>query len=121
MRFVNSHLNTAYGQHDYELTAHDPKTDSVLGVVSYSVPEGEKEVHINHIEVHPDHRGKGLGKSLIKNLIRHNINHKVHWGMTTDDGTKLKSSLEKKGYKRFFEWLDFVELSEQAQIAKKIK
>lgn len=120
MKFSNNHLNTAYGQHDYELLAHDPETNAVVGHVSYSVPQDQKEVHINHIEVHPEHRGKGVGKSLIKSLIKHNIGHKVHWGMTTDDGTKLKSSLEKRGYKRFFEWLEFVELSEQEQIAKKL-
>jgi GNAT superfamily N-acetyltransferase len=120
MKFSNTHLNTAYGQHDYELTAHDPE-ENVIGSVSYSVPTDSKEVHINHIEVDSKHRGKGVGKSLVKNLIRHNIGHKIHWGMTTDDGSKLRSSLEKGGYKRFFEWLDFVELSDQEQIAEKIK
>lgn len=108
MKFQNSHLNYAHGQHEYDLSAHD-EDGKVLGNVSYSVPQGEKEVHINHIEVHPEHRGKGIGKHLIKSLIRHNLGHKIHWGMTTDDGTKLKSSLEKKGYKRFFEWLEAID------------
>lgn len=120
MEFQNNHLNTAYGQHDYELTAHDPTSGALVGAVSYSVPTDAKEVHINHIEVHPSHRGKGVGKSLIKNLIKHNIGHKIHWGMTTDDGSHLKASLEKKGYGRFFEWLEFVELTEQEQIAQKM-
>lgn len=120
MKFVNNHLNYAYGQHDYELTAHDPETDAVVGHVSYSVLQDDKNVHINHVGVRPEHRGKGIGKKLIKNLIRHNIGHKIHWGMTTDDGSKLKASLEKKGYKRFFEWLDFQDSPLQEQIAKSI-
>lgn len=103
LTFVNNHLDYAYGQNDYELVAKDGQ--QVVGVITYAITPPEKVVYIQHIEVKPSYRNQGLGQQLIKQLLRNNLGHKINWGMTTPDGTRLKASLERQGYTRFFEWL----------------
>jgi GNAT superfamily N-acetyltransferase len=102
MTFTHTHLDYAYGQNDYEIVARDGT--AIAGVLSYSVPRFEKVAHINHIEVVPAYRQQGVGQQLIKQLLKHTIGRKIQWGTMTPEGQRLRQSLERQGYLRFFEW-----------------
>lgn len=84
-------LDAHHGQIDGELVVTDQRTKKVVGVLSYSLFEGT--YHIQHIEVLPDHRRKGIGTALVRRLQAEG--EAISWGMTTPDGSKLKESMER--------------------------
>lgn len=86
--FRDYHSGDNYGS----IYAH--KDGNVVGHLDFA---GNKHsVQIQHIGVHPDHARKGLAMAMISHLTdEHFKGAKLDWGMTTPDGTKLRTAWEK--------------------------
>lgn len=74
----------------------DKQSGRPIAGVDYSKLEGEDEIYIDFIGVKPDWKGKGLGKALVRDLAKEYGYKNINWGMVTDEGEKLKTSMEKE-------------------------
>ena len=89
-----------HGQIDGYTAAHTPD-GKYLGHVSWSDFQGTRS--INHIEVEPEHQRKGVAAALVHAMVRGHEKgmvepvpyRKIRWGMTTPDGTRLKTEVDR--------------------------
>jgi GNAT superfamily N-acetyltransferase len=81
------------GQINSEIIASD-RNNNVVGVLQYQ--ELGDEVLIAWIQVRPEYRRKGIATKLYQALLRECPEKKIEWGMTTDEGTMLRKSIEEK-------------------------
>lgn len=94
VQFTMAHLDHHSGQDEYALIAHDHKKNP-LGHVSFHTYG--KNTHVNMLNVEPEHQRKGIGSALIRELhFRHKkelgMKGKIHYGYSTDAGSKLLAS-----------------------------
>lgn len=84
------------GQINAYILYTDRDSGKPIAGVDYSKLEGEDEIYIDFIGVRPDWKGKGIGKALVRDLAKEYGYKNINWGMVTDDGEKLKKSMEKE-------------------------
>jgi ribosomal protein S18 acetylase RimI-like enzyme len=92
LRFENNHIDSHHRQNDYNLLAKI--NDKSVGMIEYS--EYNDEIYVNYIIVSPQLRRQKIATKMMEELKRINVNMPVHWGIMTDEGWKLKQSLENK-------------------------
>ena len=70
----------------------------VRGYLDYSQhPHPNGDPHINYIEVTPRFQHQGLARKMVEELAKEFGGYqKIHWGMLTDDGLRLKEKLDKE-------------------------
>lgn len=90
LSFENNHINYHHQQNDYNLLAKIG--DQSVGIIEYS--EYNDEIYINNILVSPQLRRQKIATRMFEELKRINHNMPIHWGLMTDEGYKLKQSLE---------------------------
>jgi len=66
-----------------------------LDYTQYPYPNGDP--YVNMIEVTPRFQHQGLARKMVEELAKEFGGYqKIHWGMMTDDGLKLKEQLDKE-------------------------
>lgn len=77
---------------------HKDNPDRPIAGVTFATVEWEdnKIAHINMVGVNPKWRGLGLGKALIRDLSKEYGYNNVEWGFTTEQGEKLRKSMERE-------------------------
>jgi hypothetical protein len=90
--FKNEMRGHHHGQSDMTLRAQID--NELVGLLHYVEYEGEPSISM--IEVSPKFRRKGVARSLVYELQRMYPDREIDWGMTTDDGSMLYSSLKFK-------------------------
>ena len=86
------HIDSHSGQNDFELQAYDRVSDAIVGTLEFTEYNGD--VHINMIHVDENHRGHGVGKFMVTELQKEYPETELQWGLTTEDGQRLRQSLE---------------------------
>jgi GNAT superfamily N-acetyltransferase len=80
------HLNYHHGQDDYELGLY--LNDDILGMVQYTIYEGE--LTVNDIIVLPKYRRQGIGSKMMQYIKQQYPDAKYVPSMMTDLGAKFK-------------------------------
>lgn len=94
LRFTVESTGTIGGQSDYEIGAWDG--ENVKGMIQYSVYQNE--VMIRFVQVLPNEQKKGIGQDLVKRLQQEYPDKVIEWGSLTEQGAKLKNSLDKGAF-----------------------
>lgn len=64
--------------------------EHVIGHLYYSIFDGE--FHISTILVVEEHRRRGIATKMLRQMDADDPGLPIQWGITTEDGTKLKAS-----------------------------
>jgi len=64
--------------------------EHVIGHLYYSIFDGE--LHISTILVVEEHRRQGIATQMLRQMETDNPDLPIQWGMTTNAGTKLRTS-----------------------------
>jgi GNAT superfamily N-acetyltransferase len=92
LTFENNHINFHNAQNDYNLLAK--LNGKSVGMIEYS--EYMDEIYINHIVVSPNLRRQGIATQMIEELKRLYPSEPIHWGIMSEEGSKLNESLKSK-------------------------
>ena len=92
LTFENNHINFHNAQNDYNLLAKmDGKS---VGIIEYS--EYMDEIYINNMVVSPNLRRQGIATQMIEELKRLYSGQPIHWGIMSEEGSKLNETLKQK-------------------------
>lgn len=89
-KIQNQVLSFYSGQMDAMLSAEGPQGETI-GYIKYA--EYQEIPYIQYIEVDEKHRRQGVATRLLQELQNLYKGKEIDWGMTTEDGTKLKQSI----------------------------
>jgi GNAT superfamily N-acetyltransferase len=81
-------LGYHHGQTDMELGLYDDDSNEIIGMVQYTLYDGE--LSVKDIIVRPEYRRKGLASRMMQYLKKHHSDHKYIPSMKTDLGAKFK-------------------------------
>jgi hypothetical protein len=89
LTIANSVTGSFRGGHDGVLIAKTPA--GIVGYLGYSIYNDVPAIKM--IEVHPEFRRHKIAAELLKALQELSPNEEIDWGYTTDDGSRLKQSI----------------------------
>lgn len=90
IKIQNQVLSYYSGQMNAELAAVGPDGE-VYGYIKYA--EYREDPYIQYIEVAENHRRQGIATNLLRELQKLYEGKEIDWGMTTEDGTKLREAI----------------------------
>lgn len=85
---------TGYSHGQKDLVVFAQIGDRLIGYVQYAEFKGKP--HILHIAVNAQFRRQGVARAMMVKLVGEYEYKNIDWGMTTDDGTPLKTALDKE-------------------------
>ena len=91
------HIEHVQGQDNYILKYSPVNEGDTVGYISFSI--FENDLQIDMIEVYTQYKNKGYGKKMLHELQRRFPDTEIHFGITTEDGSKLRQSLSYKKIK----------------------
>lgn len=90
LKIQNQVVSFYSGQMNAVLSALGPNGETI-GYIKYA--EFQEAPYIQYIEVKEDHRRQGVATALLRELQNLYKSQEIDWGMTTEDGTKLKEAV----------------------------
>lgn len=96
------HVDHNSGQEDMELGLYNADNDEIIGMVQYTLYDGE--ISVKDIIVRPEFRRKGFGSRMMQYIKKHHPDHKYVPSMKTDLGAKFKHKEIMGDIKKFNEF-----------------